>query len=282
MEESSATRSQLAHMEERWETAKALNRRADIIAAQVEGALRTPQPSRAELHSLLDVCLDLKDLYLSGRQADPLFPPYSAATHAHSIGTRLARTALRWMETGQAAEDDHWSPWWRELAEDPPKWRTEVCSRLSRAPTGLPEAMVSELIRALRDLDDGSGSPPPLLTPERAEGKGPNPRRARDYEEQLWVWIYWQKGAGRRIDDARADVARATGMSSQAVNAWRDAWYARDGREEVKRKLDEAVHDGRQGILPLFTDDMDQELKGLAVGWRRYRWGSAPQNHASK
>jgi hypothetical protein len=96
---------------------------------------------------------------------------------------------------------------------------------------------VRALAGALLGLNDGSGEVPRLLSPHREPGRGRNPGEARWMEEVAWCWIHRQKGAGRRIADGVADVARAVHRGAEAVKKCREAWEGRDGKEEVKGEL---------------------------------------------
>jgi hypothetical protein len=83
-------------------------------------------------------------------------------------------------------------------------------------------------------------------------------------EEAAWRWIYRQKGTGRLIDHATADVAQAVHRSSAAVKKWRDAWKARDGTEGVEREFARHKEIGASGKS---SPDALSELAEIAERW---------------
>lgn len=222
-------------------------------------------PSRADLHALLDACLDLAEVYRNAAP-DPQ-PGHQRRTLSvgRRYGKKLVECALSWTEEDRPAGASS-RCWQGELSEaEATEWRREVGLRLRRSPHVLPAEFLRPLLKALQHLDDGSGHVPSHLAAVRAPGQGLNPRLARRYEEVLCGWIAYQTGAGRTADAAKADVAAAAGVTQKAVEAWRAAWIKRDGKASVEAALAEARDNGRdQAGRPAFWSRID----AYAFAWR--------------
>lgn len=209
--------------------------RISEIATHSEPHRTAERPTRADLHALLDACLDLEELHQERAGAATLGD--AAAEAARPIATVLARGAFGWTEPPEPATWCHLSGMWMIIESLPNLWRQELAARLSRAPHVLPPRLLQHLLHALEQLDQGDGKAPFLLLPAEKVGRGQHPELARRCEETLWCWIFHQNGSGRRIADAVADVAKAVGRSTDAVEAWRRSWAKRDGVATVNEVL---------------------------------------------
>ena len=264
------------------------NEEAKAIAAGVEPIMihaRSEdaewQPSRADLHALVDACCDLAEVSKRSGFLSSVLRGYDPpARIARDIGQALASGALGWTEPpgpvgvklteGSAAVE----AWKRVSQRNPALWRMEIIERLQRAPNVLPAFMIRQLTATLRLLNDGTGESPSLLMPVPKEGRGRNPRLARQLEERMWEWIYYQHGAGRRLSDAIADVAEAVSRSPQAINAWRDAWRDRDKASHpfnpnpmsgrIKAFTEGGTEDLGRPEIPKFEAD---QMRQLAEEW---------------
>jgi len=226
------------------------------IESDVASILASDSPSRADLHALLDACLDLQPL--SQRTV------FTAEEAARRIGQSLLEGALRWTER---LDRPNLALNWAALESDLPARRQELWYRLSRAPHLLPPALMQELLTALLHLNDGTETIPPFFTPEPKVGRGRSPKEARECEEFLWEWISWRAGCGQRISDAVSDVSAAVGRSAKAVEAWRSEWIARAGQEEVSRRLEAAKERGISGQN--FLGNLPMESIAMIWKWAR-------------
>lgn len=223
------------------------------IAARVEPSRKAQSPSRADLHALLDACLDLAEMREPEKWPAALWSrDDDAVKAARPIGRALARGAFGWTEpeTTRAVRHVNGRMTWSELEHAPVQWREEMAGRLERSPHVLPARMVRALADALRWLSDGSGDTPWLLAPNREPGRGSNPQEARRMEEEAWCWIFRRKGAGERIGVATSKVADAVGRTPDAVKKWREEWEKRDGKESVKCRLEGQKEIGASGEPP--------------------------------
>lgn len=195
------------------------------IRADIADAQSVDPPSRADLHRLLDACLDLAPLAQTMHG--------EAQIAAREIGQVLVAAALGWTEKQQPnlAVD------WPSLEADPELWRLEVVSRLHAAPTLLPERLRVQLVLAIAGLNTGDGIPPPFLAPSARDGRGKNPKSAREAEQTLCCWIAAQQGLGRKAGELTAEVAAAVGRSIKAVEAWKTEWISREGEAAVREEL---------------------------------------------
>jgi hypothetical protein len=210
------------------------------IVARAEPHRKARPLGRADLHALLDACLDLAEMRAPDKWPSAVRAGDDEAVGAaRIIGRAVAEGAFGWTEpeVPPAVRHKRGAEAWRRLEQTPELWRCEVAERLERSPHVLPPRVVRALADALRHLSDGSGDVPWLLASRRERGRGWNPAVARMMEEAAWCWIYQQKGAGRLIDLATADVAQAVHRSSAAVKKWREAWKARDGNKSVEREF---------------------------------------------
>jgi hypothetical protein len=245
--------------------------------------------TRADLHALLDVLLDLKKIDSTEQELDS--PDFGGAEtrakrEARGIAWRLLHGCLGWTEPPQpsfgvasfqpktAKLINHTKPphEWRDLEAMPYAWRIEALFRLHRAPNILPRQMLDTLIGALNALNDGSGRVPSVLTPDREPGHGRNPRLAMLLEERLWLWIAYQQGAGHSVDEARSMVADKAGCSTKNVDAWRSAWQKRSTKEQVAFELATARQAGRAGHQQAFSlPALEGDMPTIAKRWKAAR-----------
>ena len=238
------------------------------IAARVKPSRKTQSPSRADLHALLDACLDLAEMREPEKWPAALWSrDDDAVKAARPIGRALARGAFGWTEpeTPRAVRHVSGAMAWFELEHAAVQWREEMAGRLERSPHVLPARMVRALADALRRLSDGSGDTPWPLAPHREPGRGSNPQEARRMEEEAWCWIFRRKGAGERIGVATSKVADAVGRTPDAVKKWREEWEKRDGKESVKRMLEEQKEIGASAEP---QPETLLDLPGIARRWQ--------------
>lgn len=213
----------------------AMRERADQIAAEARPIATKPNPTRADLHALLDACLDLADCDDPQKRGVTIWDGNDTPQkeHGREIGMALLRGAVGWTE-GDVHSDTYQSLVSASQRHDssqpssnPRPWATVVARLLERSPHLLPAEMMAALVSNLKSLNDGSGRPPALLTPRDKDGKhGPNPTAARASELRMLRWIeYIDVHSTKRVQrtSAQNDVARACGVSTEAVEAWSTA-----------------------------------------------------------
>lgn len=250
-------------------------RQIAVIFDRVKWSASGPGTPRETLHALLDAILDLAKLqHPDALRRQEWKEP--AAKAARILGRDLLRAALGWTEPQApvTAAPPLGADAWADLAANPTRWRCELRERLAWSPSLVPLQLVDQLSSAIAALDDGSGIVLPQFEPVRAPGRGTNPLEARRCEEKAWLWIAKEKGAGRRVADAVADVARAVKRSTDAVKKWREAWEVREaelaggdrkaGRAAVKGllKINQAI-----GAMPHPDGYREAELKIIAERW---------------
>ena len=131
------------------------------IAARVAPSRKAQSPSRADLHALLDACLDLAEMREPEKWPAALWSRDDDAVEAaRLIGRALARGAFGWTEpeTPRAVRHVSGAMAWFELEHAPVQWCEEMAGRLERSPHVLPARMVRALADALRRLSDGSAT----------------------------------------------------------------------------------------------------------------------------
>jgi hypothetical protein len=221
------------------------------IVADVRPLLEREQRSAEDLHRLLDACLALRDVGASSDFAEEA---------ARRVGAALVSSCLGWTER---QDRPNVAVSWEALRADPSLWRLEVCVRLRRIPTTLPPPLLSDLVEALAELNEGHGEPPDLLAPLSVKGRGKNPRERREVEELLWQCIEAQAVRGMPREAAKKMVADAAGVSIKAVEKWREEWQRRAGHDAVADSLQLVARAVREGnlselVAPDFVHDMVQ------------------------
>jgi hypothetical protein len=216
---------------------KARNAAVAKIMIRVAPSLRSGQKSHADLHILLNACLELAPLASS--------PHEEAQMAARQIGTALAAGAFGWTEPDRPTTARSWEA----LRADPMRWRQEIITRMVQAPHVLPKVLMADLLTALAELNSGAEVAPDLLRPtEKARwGRGRNPREADECEEMLLCWMAWECGRGRKAGDVTREIASAVHKTAKTVEAWRADWIRRAGRDEVARCLNDYRSRGEEG-----------------------------------
>lgn len=257
------------------------SRVAHIVAiASVEAAGH--RLSKADLTQLLDACLELRQIWhrvsVSVSDSDPLTHTH-VEMRARQIGQALVLGSCGWAERPEPYPDLAHLGWagegWKTASErEIWLWRLEVESRLRRAPSASPRAFVRAVMDTIAHLSNGSGELPPVLRPSSSEGHGQDPRQAHFIEEQLWEWIFFQKGTGRKIGSAIEEVAKAVHRSEEAVKKWRDAWRGRakdaPPYEGMQDRLDQAEAEGKFAASDATQDRYRlAQMTALAEAWQR-------------
>lgn len=174
------------------------------------------EPTRADLHALLDACLDLAPLAAEGHCV--------AREAAREIGNTLLEGALGWTVP---LSHPLFADSWEAIEGDPTRWRLELNARVGCGATLLPREVLEFLMPALAHLDYGEGTAPALLAPAPKEGRKRNPRLARECEEEMCYWIDRQIAAGIMEKHAVAEVAAAAGTGESNVRKWKRKWDKR-------------------------------------------------------
>jgi len=110
---------------------------------------------------------------------------------------------------------------------------------------GLPilqEEAREALLEALVALNAGRALP---LVHGTLDRRRTAPHRSAEAELGLLMWIRWQHGLGRKVSDAKIDVARETGCSLNAVEKWRAPLEKVFGKWRVEWQLRIAEEIGR-------------------------------------
>ncbi|MDR3529210.1 MAG: hypothetical protein P4L90_01445 [Rhodopila sp.] len=116
---------------------------------------------------------------------------------------------------------------YRNLALGLPLWQKEA------------RAMLLEGLLALN-----AGHAVPLLVKQKVRRRA-LPHRAADAEFQLLKWIRYQRGLGRKVLDAEADVAHAAGCSRAAIAKWPRELAKVHGKLRITLQLELAEEVGR-------------------------------------
>jgi hypothetical protein len=119
-----------------------------------------------------------------------------------------------------------------------------------------------------------AGKVPPIFQSAARRGRGSDPILAEYAEVAAWIWIWLEHARTReRIEDLKARVANAVGVTPAAVEKWREAWTRRDGADAVKNRrkgIEKAVtrwHEIRVGP----PHDPEAELARIVAQWKAGR-----------
>lgn len=205
-----------------------------VAGSRARDALTAHEPSREQLHLLLDVALN--------------FAERTAGSSDPEDTRRLARVVQQLLQGAFGAL--------RERVMGPPgdtqpadKPQADVRRDLVKGltlPSLMPVADRKLLAHALLTLNRPAADVPPLFHRAPKKGRGADPKKAMFAETLAWEWI-WQEHArtGAPIGRLKMQVAKATGITPEAVEKWRQAWMRRDGKDVVQAARDMAELMGR-------------------------------------
>jgi hypothetical protein len=215
--------------------------------------------TRADLHTLLDACIDLADAGLF----------HTEACAAVEAGADEADTEQAWVK-GQAACDIGQiinfalfsrtaESWTKGRYQDPSEMsecqrqtvRASMATLIQCVPSALPYDLRGMLSGALQALNYGDGRLPDLFKPAPKVGRGNDPWAIRSMEEGMCTWIAYQASKGMKSEAAKAKVAALTGVTVKAVEKWRESWITRDGAEFVKRYIEREIAEEGRLLAPL-------------------------------
>jgi hypothetical protein len=242
-------------------------------------ALIATEPTRAQLHMLLDAALDLTELIASGSD------PEEAAIAARVVqkllhcgfGPLVNRLMVPWHPTDaheEARRDD------RTQAEI----RYDMARGLILLPSLMRDADRNLLAGALRALDSRTDDVPELFVREPKKGRGANPRAAEHAEEEAWQWIWrLHDRTGERIGRLKMRVASAAGVTPEAVEKWREAWVRRDGKDVVRSVRGLAVARWWSSDGEIIDDpDPAASLHEIAEDWKAARMPAKARRRPSR
>ena len=242
-------------------------------------ALNAREPSREQLHLLLDLALDFAGVVAQDLDIERARLLATVVQKILKAGFSLLTGRL--IQTQEHA-DAH--------GGDPTEVRRRLVMGLIRLPSLMPPADRKLLAAALLSLDRPAEDVPPLFRRPPKKGRGADPARARAAEERAWEWI-WQEHArtGQPIGRLKAKVADSTGLTPEAVEKWREAWLSREGRNTVRvaRMLADAMgrflletwsEEGSASAAP----DAEAHLAMIVADWQGGRLPTKARTRASR